>query len=45
MEYEFLEAHAVVGHGQDWPVEQISRDALIKAHIKQTEQEIENAKK
>lgn len=40
MEYEFLEAHAVVGYGQCWPVEQISRDALIKAHIKQTEQEL-----
>ena len=41
MEYEFLEAHAAVGHGQEWPIEQaMSRDDFIAQHIEQTEKEL-----
>ena len=46
MEYEFLEAHAVVGYGQQWPIEQVmSRDDFIAQHIKQTEKELNHVSK
>jgi hypothetical protein len=44
MEYEFLEAHAVVGHGQKWPIEQDHRDFVVSEHIEQTKKELKNAK-
>lgn len=38
---EFIEAHAEVSCGQQWPVEQKeSRDAVIARHIKETEKEL-----
>ena len=41
MEYEFLEKHAVVGHGQQWPIEQVMhRDDFVIEHIEQTEKEL-----
>ena len=39
-DFEFIEAHAVVGYGQQWQVYQGSREKLIANHIKQTEKEL-----
>lgn len=38
---EFIEAHAEVSYGQQWPVEQKeSRDVVIARHIEATEKEL-----
>lgn len=38
---EFIEAHAVCASGgQQWPVVYRDRDAVIAAHIEQTEKEL-----
>lgn len=42
---EFIEAHAEVSYGQQWPVEQKeSRDVVIARHIKATEKELNRGK-
>jgi len=45
MEYEFLEDHAVIGHGQKWPIEQANRDIVVSEHIEQVNKELSDAKK
>lgn len=38
---EFIEAHAEVSYGQQWPVKQKeSRDVIIARHIKATDKEL-----
>lgn len=39
---EFIEAHAVVGFGQQWPVYQGNRNLVILDCINQAEQEIDD---
>lgn len=39
---EFLEPHAVIGHGQKWPIEQDHRDIVVSEHIKQVKKELSN---
>ncbi len=42
---EFIEAHAEVSYGQQWPVEQKeSRDVVIARHIEETEKELNRGK-
>jgi hypothetical protein len=37
---EFIEAHAVVGYGQQWQQHTVNRDDVIALHIQQTTEEL-----